>query len=242
MDEFDTSEDLRDKRLKRNKSKELGFSFMCLLVGVLSICGIGLTVTKGAKWFISTLSLPPTIVYAEACDGTEEEINLDDPNVDAYYDENGQLYVDVTVEDEVVDTALNTDQEKTTEVISEELVTSESITDQEESTELNTQEPDNLETTQKQDDVKPADQEKITDNKKIDKELEKQLLADMNSRIQQGESGYLSNDNVYVVKNKDTLTKISNMTGFSIDFLAEYNHIKNRNLIVKDESIRYPKL
>ncbi len=45
---------------------------------------------------------------------------------------------------------------------------------------------------------------------------------------------------VYIVKKGDTLSKISGMVGYSVDELAEYNHIKNVNLIYVNESIRIP--
>lgn len=53
---------------------------------------------------------------------------------------------------------------------------------------------------------------------------------------------YMDNDEVYVVVWGDTLTEISNMTGFSVDFLAAYNHIENPNLIYAGESLRYPSI
>lgn len=45
---------------------------------------------------------------------------------------------------------------------------------------------------------------------------------------------------IYVVKKGDTLSAVSRMVGYSVDELAEYNHIKNVNLIYVDESLRIP--
>ena len=45
---------------------------------------------------------------------------------------------------------------------------------------------------------------------------------------------------VYVVQKGDTLSAVSRMVGYSVDELAEYNHIKNVNLIYVDESLRIP--
>lgn len=45
---------------------------------------------------------------------------------------------------------------------------------------------------------------------------------------------------VYLVKRGDTLTKISKLTGYSVQELAEYNHIENVNLIYTNQSIRIP--
>lgn len=45
---------------------------------------------------------------------------------------------------------------------------------------------------------------------------------------------------VYVVKRGDTLSRISGKVGFSVQELAEYNHIENVNLIYTNQSIRLP--
>lgn len=45
---------------------------------------------------------------------------------------------------------------------------------------------------------------------------------------------------VYIVKRGDTLSRISGMLGFSVQELAEYNHIKNVNLIYTNQAIRLP--
>lgn len=45
---------------------------------------------------------------------------------------------------------------------------------------------------------------------------------------------------VYRVQKGDTLTKISNLTGYSVQELAKYNHIENVNLIYTNQSIRIP--
>lgn len=45
---------------------------------------------------------------------------------------------------------------------------------------------------------------------------------------------------VYIVERGDTLTKISRLTGYSIQELAEYNHIENVNLIYTGQAIRIP--
>lgn len=45
---------------------------------------------------------------------------------------------------------------------------------------------------------------------------------------------------VYIVKKGDTLSAVSGIVGYSVDELAEYNHIENVNLIYIDESLRIP--
>lgn len=45
---------------------------------------------------------------------------------------------------------------------------------------------------------------------------------------------------VYLVKAGDTLTQVSRLTGYSVQELAEYNHIENVNLIYANQAIRIP--
>lgn len=45
---------------------------------------------------------------------------------------------------------------------------------------------------------------------------------------------------IYFVKKGDTLSAISGIVGYSVDELAEHNHIKNVNLIYINESLRIP--
>lgn len=45
---------------------------------------------------------------------------------------------------------------------------------------------------------------------------------------------------VYLVQKGDTLTKVSRLTGYSVQEIAEYNHIQNVNLIYTGQSLRIP--
>ena len=47
-------------------------------------------------------------------------------------------------------------------------------------------------------------------------------------------------DIIYQIQKGDTLSYISSVFGRSVDEIAEYNHIKNVNLIYADSSIRIP--
>lgn len=69
---------------------------------------------------------------------------------------------------------------------------------------------------------------------------EEELLAEMQARKDAGGSGYAETDEQYVVKQGDTLSKISGRTGFSVDFLAAYNGLRDRNMIITGEILRYP--
>lgn len=69
---------------------------------------------------------------------------------------------------------------------------------------------------------------------------EADLLAEMEARKAAGGSGYLESDVQYLIVRGDTLSAISHRTGFSVDFLAAYNYIENKNLIIAGEILRYP--
>lgn len=47
-------------------------------------------------------------------------------------------------------------------------------------------------------------------------------------------------DTVYLIQNGDTLTHISSMVCYSVDELAEYNHIRNVDLIYAGSVLRIP--
>lgn len=69
---------------------------------------------------------------------------------------------------------------------------------------------------------------------------EAEILAEQEQRREDGGSGYSENDVQYVVKRGDTLGGISNKVGFSVDFLAAYNGLRDRNMIITGEVLRYP--
>lgn len=69
---------------------------------------------------------------------------------------------------------------------------------------------------------------------------EAEILAEQERRREDGGSGYSESDVQYVVKRGDTLGGISNEVGFSVDFLAAYNGLRDRNMIITGEVLRYP--
>lgn len=69
---------------------------------------------------------------------------------------------------------------------------------------------------------------------------EAEILAEVEERRKNGGSGYSESDVQYVIRRGDTLSAISNETGFSVDFLAAYNCIADKNLIITGEVLRYP--
>lgn len=54
------------------------------------------------------------------------------------------------------------------------------------------------------------------------------------------ESEYFDSDVVYTIVSGDTLVSISAETGVSVDMLAEYNSIRNVNVIYEDSSLVIP--
>lgn len=60
------------------------------------------------------------------------------------------------------------------------------------------------------------------------------------SRDGEYEVSAITKDRIYLVQKGDTLSKISGMVSFSVDELAEYNHIKNVDLIYEGEALRIP--
>ena len=176
--------------------------------------------------------------------------------------------IDVTINDVPYDpsddiTPASTDTEPTTEITSEPTVDPDvEPTDEPDQSDVkptedetkpdptgndDTQESDQptVEPTVDPDDTnveKPTDESSIDDDKKpaTQAEYEQMILSEMHQRIAKGGDGYSADDQFYTVVKGDCLWKISQSTGFSVDFLAEYNHIPNKDLIYVNQVIRYP--
>lgn len=81
----------------------------------------------------------------------------------------------------------------------------------------------------------------VSGDEKQDEEEEKPVIVD-------GEEIYISQITVvaedgsliYHIQKGDTLCRISRIFGYSVQELAEYNHISNPNLIYADSSLRIP--
>lgn len=69
---------------------------------------------------------------------------------------------------------------------------------------------------------------------------EEEILREAASRRAAGKGWYLDTDGIYVIRRGDTLGELSGKLGFSVDFLAAYNGIEDKNLIITGESLRYP--
>ena len=92
------------------------------------------------------------------------------------------------------------------------------------------------------DKVVPNDSESVEEKSNVTND---NIVADKVDNNPSMGADYLSIDadgnEVYLVKKNDTLTKISRLTGCSIEALARHNHIKNVDLIYVDQVIVIPR-
>lgn len=233
------------KIVKSRQTKDTLFGIMCVIIGLLGVMGIVVGVVVACNAYVLK---PQTTVQVPQ--------NVDPENLSVYYDPSGQMHVNIYIEkrpdldinvniDENGEASVETivhDDENTTNSTSENITdttsentaenTTEGITNPSDETSTENQTENTTET--ESSDKTPIDKDSITS------ELEKELLDQMQQQIADGKSGYSETDTVYTVIQGDTLTKISHDTGFSVDFLAAYNHIADKNLIITGESIRYP--
>lgn len=225
------------KIVKSRQTKDTLFGIMCVIIGLLGVMGIVVGVVVACNAYVLK---PQTTVQVPQ--------NVDPENLSVYYDPSGQMHVNIYIEkrpdldinvniDENGEASVETivhDDENTTDTTSENTAenTTEGITNPSDETSTENQTENTTET--ESSDKTPIDKDSITS------ELEKELLDQMQQQIADGKSGYSETDTVYTVIHGDTLTKISHDTGFSVDFLATYNHIADKNLIITGESIRYP--
>ncbi len=241
----------RERRPMDEKSKYRAFTAACGLACALGVAAIGF----GTYSIVNNFSLGPESGYAMPDTGGTQQnvyydsagrthVNIyitkgDEKEVNVYIDKDGNVTFDNGEDKEPGNEQTATPEtpggetgEPGGEATTPETPGQPGDTGQEQATTPDTAEPGESGTESQN----PGD----SLHQKVTPEQEKQLLDAMRERIAQGGSGYQESDEVYIVKWRDTLTKISNMTGFSVDFLAEYNHIADRNLIITGESIRYP--
>ena len=244
-------DECRRKATKNGQTKDILFAIMCLIMGLLGIIAIvvGVIIACGAynNPFNKTQSQSTVGIPA----------NLDSENISVHYDPSGQMHINVYVEkrpDLDINVTIDENGEASVEaMVHDDETTSEHTTESttESTTENTTEEnvSDNTIEGDTTEDLHVPDSNTETDisvsesgisTDPITPEMEKELLKQMEQRISEGGSGYLESDKIYVVGEGDTLTKISRDTGFSIDFLANYNHIQDKNLIITSESIRIP--
>lgn len=207
--------------------KQLIFTCACVVAGFLLIVSI----IFGTAAACMRIASPVEPAYATAA-----YIHREPQTLNAYYDAGGKMHVNVYItraEDRDINIYVDADGNATTELgelpekpddpglasgdIPEEPV-----------------EPAPPETPEE-----PEDPEEPVHTPGIGM-TEEEILAAMEERIAAGGSGYSESDVKYTVEEGDMLYLISHMTGFSVDFLAKYNHIADKNLIITGEVLRYP--
>lgn len=220
-------------------------SLACACLGTLTILGLGLCVSTCVSALSSGSNQP---VYA--ADSTQQ-VDLSDPNIRVTYGVDGTMYVDIYVNDkdnfDLTGVNVNGGQSESSDPLDhggENDGKSSSTTESNNSSDNKTEEQSTESSDNKTEDEGST-------NNDISSELgnnDTQKPSNGNSSMTDEEreillSGkYLDTDKVYIVAWGDTLTEISNEVGFSVDFLAAYNHIENPNLIYASESLRYPSL
>lgn len=220
-------------------------SLACACLGTLTILGLGLCVSTCVSALSSGINQP---VYA--ADSTQQ-VDLSDPNIRVTYGVDGTMYVDIYVNDkdnfDLTGVNVNGGQSESSDPLDhggENDGESSSTTESNNSSDNKTEEQSTESSDNKTEDEGST-------NNDISSELgnndtQKPSNGDSSMTDEEREillSGkYLDTDKVYIVVWGDTLTEISNEVGFSVDFLAAYNHIENPNLIYASESLRYPSL
>lgn len=203
-----------------DRVRQTVFACACTIAGFCGVAGIimGTTAVVGRMDRTPPAALATGPGYAQTAPA----------GTDIYYGQDGRTHVNIYVTKKPdIDVNISIDQDGN--------VTAESVP-RTEDTDPDTTPPEGDGAGEQ----KPPEQEPPAETGNKPGTSEEQLLQEMRDRQAAGQSGFLESDGTYVVVWKDTLTKISNMTGFSVDFLAEYNHIADKNLILVGEVIRYP--
>jgi LysM repeat protein len=267
-----------------NRMKDIAFTVACLMGGLGGLAAIVAGVIITCNSFTNNNNTPTV------------PIGVDPQNVQYYYDDNGQIHVNVYVQkrpsvdvnviiDENGDVTVNTDvkdedvtdkNDQTTETPDKELPDTDvkvpekddqtnkdpenenSENDGSESADVDDPQNNNGSTDNSTDETikpdedtengnntgqgdqeteKPDEQETVLTDKT---EIEIQALKEQTARIKQGQSRYSDSDTKYEIVWGDTLSEISMDTGYSVEFLAEYNNIQNPDLIIAGANLYFP--
>ena len=240
--------DCRAKANRNSQAKDTLFAIMCVIIGLLGTIAIVVGVIIACGAYRPGGSQPQQTVQIPA--------NLSSDDISVYYDPSGQMHINVYVEkrpdldinvtiDEngqaTVEAVVHDDENESTSENTIKPESSENVTEEPEQSENekpDVTESDKPETSEDDPVIPETDSETFTGP--ITPEKEREILSQMEDKIAAGGSGYSESDETYTIVSGDTLTKISNETGFSVDFLAEYNHIQDKNLIITGETIRFP--
>ena len=223
------------------------FTVGCIGFGAIGIMGIGLGVLTCVETLhpgLPVVAAQPTTEISRSTDNVPLDnlpVDLNDPNVRIHYDENGKMVIDVYLtSDKVTDVELNTHGTDDDPIVSDnqadETKPDEQVTEVPD--EQTTEQPD--EQTVEQPDEQTTEQSDTQTTDDTEVKPDEPSNPDNTELKPSSDSTTSDGDIVYTIQPGDTLTKISGMTGYSVDFLAEYNHIEDKNLIYAYASLRYP--
>lgn len=198
------------------KFKDFAFGIMCLLLGfagvAVIICGVIYTCKSLSG---KTVAVQPTTAQVAV-----NQQNIPEGS-DVYYDEDGRMHINIYVEKEPdINVNIRIDSDGNTTVDNGDATVSDNDVEDRDSV----GEPD---TGDNQPNVEGAP--------KTETEPELEKIPD--EEVKPGDKG----DEVYNIVWGDTLSKLAKRTGYSVEYLAEYNNIKNPNLIYAGHTLKYPK-
>lgn len=261
---------------KGNRFKDTLFALTCFIGGLGGLAMIIICV----------------LITCEAITSNNDKssVSANPDKVEVYYDENGQIHLNVFVdkkpdininvivdengnpsidaetnptdetnnqnsndesEQETTETVTEDVTEPTTETVTEEVTTetdtkveNESEKDVETETENivndDDDEKNNGLTDNPDETIEKEPEATITPNDMTKTEYEKYLLDKQKEAVKNGQNRYNDDDTAYKIVRGDTLSQISQRTGYSIQFLAEYNNIQNPNLIITGDLLYIP--
>jgi len=203
------------------KFKDFAFGIMCLLLGfagvAIVICGVIYTCKSLSSKTVATTQTTQQVASAQTQAIPEGS--------DVYYDDAGRMHVNIYVEKEPnINVNIKIDGDGNTEVDTnrgDANVSENDVTDENTIGEPNTEGTPNVEGAPK------------TDTEPVLEEMPEEETEEIEEP--EGE------DVVYTIVWGDTLSALSAKTGYSVEYLAEYNNIKNPNLIIAGHTLRYPK-
>lgn len=231
----------REKNRRDDQMRQTVFSCACVVAGFCGIAGV----VFGTAAVCRNLGSPHSIA-ASTPPQQSYVAGVDPSDMNVYYDQAGRMHVNVYLTkqpDMDINIRIDGEGNVTTETVPrDEGQVPQDPPAQEPATD--TQEPaggeDAVPDGNGQDPAAGAVQDTGDGDQTGGQKTEQELLDEQAARRQEGGSGYLESDAQYVVERGDTLTKVSHRTGFSVDFLAAYNGLADKNLIITGEVLRYP--
>ncbi len=248
----------QEKSRRDDQTRQTVFACACVVAGFCGVAGV----IFGTAMACRNLASGPGLAAASTSTTAPYVQGVDPSDMNIYYDQSGRMHVNVYLEkqpDVDVNIRIDGSGNVTTETVPrEEGDPADAPSDDGANAGEDAQLPggDPADAPQDGDDANEGSGSSDPDNEtgegagdgaeegdeggQAAEKTEAQLLAEMREREAAGGSGYLETDEEYIVQRGDTLTIVSSRTGFSVDFLAQYNHLKDKNLIITGEVLRYP--